>query len=68
MNKIYLAGFGDFMIVISNVRRSTYVFQAFAERWWATTNTFHFGFGEMTITPLDFYMLTGLRYGGSEIP
>ena len=42
--------------------------KAFAERWWATTNTFHFNFGEMTITPLDFSMLTGLPCGGTAIP
>ena len=42
--------------------------KAFAERWWATTNTFHFSFGEMTITPLDFSMLTGLPCGGKAIP
>ena len=42
--------------------------RALAERWWATTNTFHFGFGEMAVTPLDFSMLTGLRCGGGPIP
>ena len=68
MDRIHLAGFGDFMTVISNVQRSTYVFQAFTERWWATTNTFHLGFGKMTITSLDFSMLTGLRCGGPAIP
>ena len=41
--------------------------KALAERWWATTNTFHFSFGEMTITPLDFSMLTGLPCGGTAI-
>ncbi|KDP27014.1 hypothetical protein JCGZ_22089 [Jatropha curcas] len=27
---------------------------ALAERWWDTTNTFHFPWGEMTMTPTDF--------------
>ena len=63
-----MAGFRDFMTVISPIQRSTDVLKAFAERWWATTNTFHFGFGEMTITPLDFSMLTGLPCGGTAIP
>ena len=65
--KIHTAWFGDFMTVISSVQRSTCVLQAFAERWWATPNTFHFSFSEMTIMPLDFSMLTGLRYGGTSI-
>ncbi|KAI8530045.1 hypothetical protein RHMOL_Rhmol11G0024000 [Rhododendron molle] len=41
---------------------------ALAERWWDTTNTFHFRFGEMTVTPLDFAAITGLRVGGEPIP
>ena len=66
--RVHTAGFRDFMTVISPVQRSTDVLKAFAERWWATTNTFHFSFGEMTITPLDFSMLTGLPCGGKAIP
>lgn len=66
--RVHTAGFGDFMTVVSPVQRSTDVLRAFAERWWATTNTFHFSFGEMTITPLDFSMLTGLPCGGTAIP
>ena len=66
--RVHTAGFQDFMTVISVVQRSTSVLRALAERWWATTNTFHFGFGEMTVTPLDFSMLTGLRCGGEPIP
>ncbi|KAI8530379.1 hypothetical protein RHMOL_Rhmol11G0053600 [Rhododendron molle] len=41
---------------------------ALAERWWDTTNTFHLRFGEMTVTPLDFAAITGLRVGGELIP
>ncbi|GMP81949.1 hypothetical protein CsSME_00036471 [Camellia sinensis var. sinensis] len=34
------------------------------ERWWDTTNSFHFSSTrEMTLTPYDFSMLTGLRVG-----
>ena len=66
--RVQAAGFGDFITVLSPVQRSTDVLKALAERWWATTNTFHFSFGEMTVTPLDFSMLTGLRCGGSPIP
>ncbi len=42
--------------------------RALAERWWDSTNTFHLKFGEMTITPLDFAAITGLRVGGDPIP
>lgn len=41
---------------------------ALTERWWDTTNTFHFGFGEATLTPLDFAAITGIRVGGNPIP
>jgi len=32
------------------------------ERFWDITNTFHFPFGEMSITPFDFVMLTDLGF------
>ena len=35
---------------------------ALLEWFWDTTNTFHFPWGEMTITPFDFAMLTGLSF------
>ena len=37
------------------------------EWWWDTTNSFHFPWGEMTITPHDFSMITGLRYTQSLV-
>jgi hypothetical protein len=36
---------------------------ALVERWWDTTHTFHFPWGEAGITPLDFTMLTGMGVG-----
>ncbi|KDP30462.1 hypothetical protein JCGZ_17497 [Jatropha curcas] len=36
---------------------------ALAERWWDTTNTFHFSWGELTMTPADFSMITGIPFG-----
>ena len=40
-----------------------------AERWWDTTHTFHFPWGEAGITPLDFTMLTGMSVGaGDTVP
>ena len=37
------------------------------EWWWDTTNSFHFPWGEMTITPHDFSMITGLRFTQSLV-
>jgi len=34
------------------------------DQFWDTTNTFHFPLGEMTITPFDFVVLTGLGFIG----
>ena len=36
---------------------------ALAERWWPTTDTFHFGWGEMTMTPEDFSAIFGIPFG-----
>ncbi|KAI8567969.1 hypothetical protein RHMOL_Rhmol02G0162700 [Rhododendron molle] len=44
------------------------VVRALPERWWDMTNSFHFPFGEMTVTPLDFSAITSLRVGGDPIP
>ncbi|KAF5933073.1 hypothetical protein HYC85_029244 [Camellia sinensis] len=39
------------------------------ERWWDTTNSFHFSAaGDMTMTPYDFSMLTGIGVRGDPIP
>ncbi|XP_056694102.1 protein MAINTENANCE OF MERISTEMS-like [Spinacia oleracea] len=35
--------------------------------WWDTTNTFHFPWGEMTITPEDYTALTGLTFTGNPV-
>ena len=38
------------------------------EHWWDTTHTFWFnGVGEMTMTPKDFTLITGLEDGGTDI-
>ncbi|KDP35673.1 hypothetical protein JCGZ_09111 [Jatropha curcas] len=36
---------------------------ALAERWWDTTNTFHFPWGEITMTPTDFSVISGIPFG-----
>ncbi|KAI8568017.1 hypothetical protein RHMOL_Rhmol02G0165900 [Rhododendron molle] len=50
------------------VRVDRAVLTALTERWWDTTNTFHFRFREMTVTLIDFTAITGLRVGGEPIP
>ncbi|KAI8538200.1 hypothetical protein RHMOL_Rhmol09G0084200 [Rhododendron molle] len=61
-------GFGPFIQLLTSVRVDCASLTALAERWWDTTNTFHLRFGEMTVTPLDFAAITGLRVGGEPIP
>ncbi|KAL9229380.1 hypothetical protein vseg_004851 [Gypsophila vaccaria] len=37
------------------------------ELFWDTTNTFHMPAREMTVTPLDFAMLSGVPFGGMDV-
>ncbi|KAL7238525.1 hypothetical protein ACSBR2_004585 [Camellia fascicularis] len=42
---------------------------ALVERWWDTTNSFHFSSsGEITMTSHDFSMIIGLGVGGDPMP
>ncbi|KAL7228267.1 hypothetical protein ACSBR2_007054 [Camellia fascicularis] len=62
------AGFGLFYTVLSRHIESQPLLGAPVERWWDTTNSFHFSTaGEMTMTPYDFSMLTGVGVGGDPI-
>ncbi|XP_010666106.2 protein MAINTENANCE OF MERISTEMS [Beta vulgaris subsp. vulgaris] len=59
------AGFGRFLDALKALTwdRAPHPFVlALLEWFWDTTNTFHFPWGEMTITPFDFQMLTGLVF------
>ena len=59
-----LAGFGPFCTGISRYPASRTLMGALVERWWDTTNSFHFSSaGDMTMTPFDFAVLTGLDVG-----
>ncbi|XP_058202936.1 protein MAIN-LIKE 1-like [Rhododendron vialii] len=63
------AGFGTFVQVLTTpIRNNHALLTALVERWWDTTNTFHLPHGEMTIMPLDFAAITGLRVGDDPIP
>ena len=44
------------------------VVRALVEFFWDTTNTFHFPWGEMTVTPADFSLITGLEFQSTPLP
>ncbi|XP_056689297.1 uncharacterized protein [Spinacia oleracea] len=52
-------------VVGSNASRR--FLRLFLEWWWDTTKTFHFPWGEITITPEDYTALTGLSFTGTSI-
>ncbi|GMP94897.1 hypothetical protein CsSME_00044164 [Camellia sinensis var. sinensis] len=62
-------GFGLFCTGLSRLMASRTLLGALVKRWWDTTNSFHFSTtGDMTMTPYDFAMQTGLEVGGQPIP
>ena len=64
-----LAGFGPFCTGLSRCPARRTLMAALVERWWDTTNSFHFSAtGDLTMTPFDFAVLTGLDVGGWPIP
>ncbi|KAF5933242.1 hypothetical protein HYC85_029413 [Camellia sinensis] len=63
------AGFGAFCRGLSRLSTCRPLLPALAERWWDTTDSFHFSTaGDMTMTPYNFSMLTGIGVGGDPIP
>ncbi|KAL7248863.1 hypothetical protein ACSBR1_011112 [Camellia fascicularis] len=63
------ASFGTFCRGLSRLTTSRPLLAALVERWWDTTDSFHLSAtGEMTMTPFDFSMLTGIGVGGDPIP
>ncbi|KAF5933444.1 hypothetical protein HYC85_029615 [Camellia sinensis] len=64
-----LTGFGPFCTGLSRCPARRTLMAALVERWWDTTNSFHFSAtGDLTMTPFDFAVLTGLDVGGWPIP
>ena len=55
-----LATFAVSTMAMRESTRSTTVVQSLVEFFWDSTNTFHFPWGEMTITPADFAVISGL--------
>ena len=63
------AGFGTFCRGLSQLTACRPLLAALAERWWDTTDSFHLSAaGDMTMTPYDFSVLTGIGVGGDPIP
>ncbi|XP_017243809.1 protein MAIN-LIKE 2 isoform X1 [Daucus carota subsp. sativus] len=60
------AGFGDFL-EIEPVDLPVAYSLALMERWFSETNTLHLPCGEIGPTPVDWTMVTGLRFGGKCI-
>lgn len=64
---LFATPFGPFMEVLPFNSRDNILLSMMGERWWDTTHTFHWAWGEMTLTPLDLYALTGLPFGARSI-
>ncbi|KDP23077.1 hypothetical protein JCGZ_01170 [Jatropha curcas] len=68
--RVVTAGFGDYA---AGLHRTQPRFQptmryALMEWWNDCTHTFLFGFGEMTLTPVDYAGIAGLRFAGPVAP
>ncbi|KAL7181429.1 hypothetical protein ACSBR1_040338 [Camellia fascicularis] len=62
------AGFGPFCLGLIQMRAESWLYGALVERWWDTTDSFHFSStGEMTLTPYDFSMLIGALVHLSQV-
>ncbi|KAL3522303.1 hypothetical protein ACH5RR_015137 [Cinchona calisaya] len=65
-NNLWRAGFGYFWDSLSQAYRDRILSYVLAK--WDTMNTFHFLFGETTLTPMNFTAVAGVRVGGDPIP
>ncbi|KAF9620318.1 hypothetical protein IFM89_011053 [Coptis chinensis] len=65
-NAILATPFGG-IINILYLQNDKALIYSLVERWWDTTHSFHFPWGEATITPLDFTMFTGLSIGRGRL-
>ncbi|KDP24866.1 hypothetical protein JCGZ_25150 [Jatropha curcas] len=69
-SRVIAAGFGDYA---AGLRRTQPRFPpamryTLMERWNDCTHSFRFGFGEMTLTPVDYTAITGLGFDGAIAP
>ncbi|MEW6054951.1 MAG: hypothetical protein AB1552_14410 [Nitrospirota bacterium] len=61
------AAFLDFVESFSKQQVSKDVIRALLDRFWDTTNTFHFSWGELALTPMEFGAISGLRMSGRDV-
>ena len=62
--------FGDFvtfMCFFSRMTISKPLTRGLLDSFWDSTNTFHFSWGEMALTPFEFGVITGLRMTGEDL-
>jgi hypothetical protein len=52
---------------MTGIRKGKALMLALATYWWDVTHTFHFKWGEATITPIDYAAITGLSFKGQGI-
>ena len=65
---IFGTPFGIFLESLpARVKGAAGLVTALGARWWNTIHTFHWSCGEMMMTPLDLYALTGIASGGIPI-
>ena len=60
-------GFEPILGLLSERFASATLVQCLIDRWWDTTHTFHILEREITVTPYDFYCMTGLSFEGAII-
>lgn len=63
-------GFGPFIVHMQSFSRQAInrdLIRALLNKYWHTTNTFHFWWGKLAITPYEFGVITGLRMEGEVV-
>ncbi|KDP29824.1 hypothetical protein JCGZ_19163 [Jatropha curcas] len=68
--RVIAAGFGDYALALRRTqpRFPPAMRYALMEQWNDCTHSFIFGFGELTLTPADYTVITGLGFDGDAVP
>ena len=63
-------GFHDFILALSSEKGHTdyQPLRALLERWSESTHTFQLPFGEFTLDPISFVVITSIACAGDSIP
>ncbi|KDP24246.1 hypothetical protein JCGZ_26703 [Jatropha curcas] len=69
-SRVVAAGFGDYAAGLCRTQPQFPPAMRYAlmEQWNDCAHSFIFGFGEMTLTPADYTVITGLRFDGEVAP